>query len=181
MKPQTITVAAALAVTTLAGVTVATAITGANGAPARSVLVKRASGARVAVSTPQCSLAGGGGTSAIRVSGVCDGIVTGAFTCVERAKLLGLSIDTPFGRDGQAFHLTIVVSGSAGAGASSEAAAVAQITGLGNVSRWTNRKLTVRIGRNGSVELEQSVLEPEPGTPATGRLTLLGRATCAPK
>ena len=56
-----------------------------------------------------------------------------------------------------------------------------QITGLGNVSRWTNRRLTVRIGRNGSVELEQSVLEPEPGTPATGRLALRGRASCGPK
>ncbi len=181
MRPQPITVAAAVAVTTLAGVIVATAITGASGAPARSVLVNRLSAAPVAMSAPSCSLASGGTTSAVRVSGVCEGLITGAFTCVERAKLLGLSIESPFGRRGQAFQLTVVVSESAGAGTKSEAAAVAQITGLGNVSRWSNRKLTVRVGPNGSVELDRSVLAPEPGTPATGRLTLRGRAACALK
>ncbi len=179
MRPQPITVAAAVAVTTLAGVIVATAITGASGAPARSVLVNRLSAAPVAMSAPSCSLASGGTTSAVRVTGVCEGSITGAFTCVERAKLLALSIDRPFGRRGQAFHLTIIVSGSAGTGTKAGAAAVAQITGLGNVSRWSNRTLAVRVGPHGSVELERGVLEPEPGTPATGRLTLEGRATCA--
>jgi hypothetical protein len=115
------------------------------------------------------------------VSGICAGLLTGGFTCVERATLLGLSIDSPFGRRGQAFHLTIVISNSAGSGKYSEAGAVAQITGLGNVSRWSNRKLRVLVGSNGSVELGPSVLAPEPGTPATGRLTLRGRASCAPK
>ena len=181
MRPQTITVAAALAVMTLAGVTVATAITGAHGAPARSMLVKRIPAAPIVVSAPFCSLPSGGTTSAIRVGGVCRGRLTGAFTCVERGKLLGLSIDSPFGRRGQAFHLTIVISNSAGSGTYSEAAAVAQITGLGNVSRWSNRRLRVRVGPNGSVELVRSALAPEPGTPATGRLTLRGRASCAPK
>ncbi len=60
------------------GVTVATAITGASGAPARSVLVNRIAAAPVAVSPPSCSLPSRGTASALRVSGVCDGVITGS-------------------------------------------------------------------------------------------------------
>jgi hypothetical protein len=158
---------------------VTTAIVGASGAPTQSVLVQRLPASPVEVSAPSCSLASTGTASAIRVAGVCGGRLTGAFTCVERAKLLALSIDSPFGRRGQAFELTIVISDRVGSGRDSEAGAVAQVTGLGNVSRWSNRKLRVRVAPNGSVELSRSVLAPEPGTPATGELVLRGRAACA--
>ena len=178
MRPQAITVAAIVGVAILVAAIVTTAITGASGAPTRSVRVGRIPPAPVEVSAPPCSLAGAGTTSAIRLGGVCDGRLTGDFTCVERGKLLALSIDRPFGRRGQAFHLTVVIPDSSGAGRSSDAGAVAQVTGLGNVSRWSNPKLRASVGANGTVELARSVLAPEPGTPATGELTLRGRAAC---
>ena len=181
MRPRPITVVALVAVLGLAGGIVATAITGASGAPAQSFLVHPIPAARVTVAGPPCSFASPAAAGGIRVGGVCDGALTGAPTCAERAKLLALSFDRPFGRRGQAFHLTIVVSNSSGQGGQSQAGAVAQIGGLGNVSRWSNRELSVVVGPSGSVELQPSTLLPEAGTPATGRLTLSGRATCASK
>ena len=179
MRLQRISVAAILAVAGLVVAIVTTATVGASGAPARSVLVKRLPASRVGVSAPPCELSSTGSVSAIRVTGVCGGRLTGAFTCVKRTGLLALSIERPFGRRGQVFRLTIVVSDPAESGDLSEAGAVAQITGLGNVSRWSNRNVRVRVGANGSVDIDRSALAPEAGTPATGQLRLRGRAACA--
>ncbi len=176
MRPGRSTVAATVAVGLLVAAIVTTAITGANGAPARIVLAARVPAEPVGVSAPPCRLAAAGTTSALRLGGVCDGRVTGGFTCIDRGTLLGLSIDRAFGMLGQAFHLTIVIPETAGA--VSGAGAVAQITGLGNVSRWSNPNLRVQVEPSGSVELGRTVLAPEPGTPATGLLTLRGRAAC---
>ena len=134
---------------------------------------------QVDATVPGCSLAAAGSASAIRVSGTCSGRLTGAFTCTKEAELLALSIKRSFGRQGRAFYLTLVVPDFAGPGAYSDVAAVAQITGLRNVSRWSNRALHLRVGANGAVELDRTALAPEPGTPANGRLTLRGRASCA--
>jgi hypothetical protein len=167
-----------VSVVVLASTIVASAITGANGAPASSVLAPRPLRSPVAVNPPPCALTGKVG-SGLQVGGVCTGNVRGAFTCVRRGKLLALSIENRFGRRGHSFQLTIVVPRSAGTGSRAEAGAVAQITGLGNVSRWSNRKLRVLERSDGSLGLDHGVLRPEAGTPATGNLTLHGLAACA--
>jgi hypothetical protein len=177
VRLQPITVVAGVSVVVLAATIVATAITGANGAPASSVLAPRPLKSPVAVNPPPCALTGGVARGP-QVGGVCTGNVRGAFTCVRRGKLLALSIENRFGRRGHSFGLTIVVSRSAGAGRPAEAGAVAQITGLGNVSRWSNRKLRVLERSDGSLEVGHGVLLPEAGTPATGNLTLDGVAAC---
>jgi hypothetical protein len=178
VRPQPITVAAGVSVVLLVATIVTTAITGANGAPASSVLAHRPPRTAIAVSAPPCALAGGPG-SGLRVGGVCSGRVSGAFTCVRRGNLLALSIRNRFGQRGHSFELTIVVPRSAGTGRHARGGAVAQIAGLGNVSRWSSRSLMAFVRSDGSLELGQSVLRPESGTPATGSLTLGGVAACA--
>ena len=63
-------------------------------------------------------------------------------------------------------------------GGHAKGGAVAQVKGLGNVSRWSNRSLRALVRSDGSLEVGQSVLRPEAGTPATGILTLGGLAAC---
>jgi hypothetical protein len=92
--------------------------------------------------------------------------------------LLALSLDRRFGTRGQTFYLTIAIPDFDGPGPYPEGAAVAQVTGLGNVSRWSNRELRIHVAADGSVELGRAALAPELGTPASGRLTIAGRARC---
>jgi len=182
MKPSAIGVAAVVATVVLAVSIAVTAVTSASGTPAGSVLVSPPRVVRtsqVDVTIPDCTLARSGAVSDIELSGACDGHLTPAFACVE-GEVLALSANRPFGPHGQKFFLTLVVPEFEGPGSYSEVAAVAQITGLGNVSRWTNRELEVEVRDDGSVELSRTVLNPELGTPANGRITVAGRARCKP-
>jgi hypothetical protein len=177
MRPQAITVAALVAVVALVAAIVTTAVTGASGAPAHSMRVSRVPAVAIEVSAPPCSVAPAGTTSAIDLGGVCDGRLGGAFKCVERPDLLALSIEQPFGRRGATFELTIVISGFHGRGTYA-GGVVAQVTGLGNVSRWANRRVRVAARSGRLIEVERSALAPEPGTPATGSVSIGGRAEC---
>ena len=51
-----------------------------------------------------------------------------------------------------------------------------QITGPDNVMRWTHRETLTRVDPAGFVELGRTLLLPEPGTPAKGRILLFGHA-----
>jgi hypothetical protein len=88
-----------------------------------------------------------------------------------------LSVRVPIGGR-NALFLTIVVDGFDGPRVYPEAEAFAQIAGSAQSPRWTRRGLKVRIGPSGAAELGSVQLAPEPGTPASGRLTLGGSAAC---
>ena len=135
-----------------------TAITGASGAPARSTRVSRVPAVadqsiRAAVFASRTR-----GQRARSSSAACaTGRLSGAFRCVERPDLLALSFEQPFGRRGAKFELTIVISGFHGRG-TYPAGVVAQATGLGNVSRWSNRRVRVVAASGRSIDVARSAL-----------------------
>jgi hypothetical protein len=73
----------------------------------------------------------------------------------------------------------VLIPDYTGPGGYPESEAFAQITGPAESSRWTLRDAITSVSPNGTVALGRFVLRPEPGTPATGRLSMTGRAACA--
>jgi hypothetical protein len=160
---------------------VAIAVSSASGTPGGSELATpRPSGgsppAHVAI--PPCRLAASGGASDITVSGACTGRLTETFACARNGGLFALSVRRPLaGRN--VFYLTIVIPDFVGPGGYPEAEAFGQIVGPPNTPRWTDRDVAVRLDPTGSAEVARTLLHAEPGTPATGRIILLGHAACS--
>jgi hypothetical protein len=181
MSRHLISLAAVLAAAGLVIAIVAIGVSSASGTPAGSVLAAPlpvGGAARPPVRLIACSFTPAGGTSAIRVGGACSGKLTAAFACVRSGEFLALSLRRQL-RAGDAFYLTIVVPDFVGPGVYPESEAFAQIFGIANAPRWTDRKLLVVVDPTGSIELGRTVLAPEPGTPTAGRLTVVGQARCS--
>jgi hypothetical protein len=123
---------------------------------------------------------GGGGPSSVRLDGPCAGRLTGAFTCVNEGETQGLAIRRRLA-DGSAFYLTITIPEFEGPGDYSQDDAAAQVIGPADVPRWTSLGfgIAIRATAAGVFDLGETTLLPEPGTPATGVITLSGRAACA--
>jgi hypothetical protein len=166
----------------LAGVIVLTALSSVNGAPRGTVLDRSlAPGPPVpGASTGRCRPGGGSGASSIRLDGACSGTITGDFGCVAAGEFDAATISRPLA-DGRTFFLTIVLTEYAGPGLYSDDDVDVQLRGgPANAPRWTSRgsRLLISARADGSLEVSQGVLLPEPGTPATGVITLGGRAAC---
>jgi hypothetical protein len=174
--------AALVGVGVLAGVIALTALSSVNGAPRGSVLDRPlASGPAVGgLAVGACRPGGGAGTSSIRLDGVCSGTITGGFGCVTAGEFDAATIRRPLA-DGRTFYLTIVLTDYAGPGLYSDDDVSVQLSGgPANAPRWTSRgsRLLITAAEDGSLEVSQGTLLPEPGTPATGVITLGGRASC---
>jgi hypothetical protein len=126
---------------------------------------------------PQCRLPGGPGPSSLPVSGVCKGKLTGPFACLAGHEQFSLTIRRPLG-GGNEFWLTIEIPDYVGPGPYAESEAFVQITGPANAMRWTHRETLTRVDPSGFVELGRTLLTPETGTPAKGRILLFGHAEC---
>jgi hypothetical protein len=111
------------------------------------------------------------------VSGICRGKVTGAFACLAGHEQYSLTIRRPLG-GGNELWLTIEIPDYKGPGPYAESEAFVQIAGPANVMRWTHRETLTRVDPSGFVELGRTLLLPEPGTPAKGRILLFGHAEC---
>ena len=173
---------ALLGVAVLAATITLLAVSSAGGTPSGSELAPdppAATGPRVAPAVPACVLPKTGGPSRVPVTGVCRGGLRGEFSCLARLhEELTMSIRRPIGH-GRVFNLTIVIPDYIGPGGYPESEAFAQITGAAHVPRWTHRDTITRVDPSGFVELGRTVLRPEPGTPAAGRMLVLGHAVCA--
>jgi hypothetical protein len=176
-----LTLAAALGVAVLVATITLLAVSSAGGTPEGAGLAPSPAvpaRPRVAPSVPACVLPGGRGPSAVPVTGVCTGHLRGTFACLARLhEELTLSIRRPIGH-GRVFNLTIVIPEYIGPGGYPESEAFAQITGTAHVPRWTHRETLTRVDPAGFVELGRTVLTPEPGTPAAGRILVIGHAEC---
>ena len=126
---------------------------------------------------PPCRLPAGPGPSSLPVTGVCRGKLTGAFACLAGHEQYTLSIHRPLG-GGNEFWLTIEIPDYVGPGPYAESEAFVQITGPANAMRWTHRETLTRVDPSGFVELGRTLLLPETGTPAKGRILLYGHAEC---
>lgn len=182
MKVDRLWAASVVAAAGLLAVIAITALSSADGAPRGSLLARPATVAGPEVRHVRlgaCSATGGEGASSIRLEGPCAGLLTGGFTCVRAGELQAISIRRPVGH-GYAFYLTIVIPEFKGPGDYSQDDASAQVIGPVNTPRWTSLGFGIEIHATqpGVFELGEGVLLPEPGTPATGVITLSGRAVC---
>jgi hypothetical protein len=159
-----------------------TAVSSSDGAPRGSVLAAPAKVLPTLIDAEalgDCTTTGGAGPSSIRMSGSCSGLLTASFGCVRAGDLQAISIRQRAGR-GLVFYLTIVIPEFEGPGHYSQDVASAQVIGPANTPRWTTSgsHIAIEVTPDGVFELGQGVLLPEPGTPATGVITLEGRAVC---
>ena len=180
MKRRWSLLAVALSVAGLSAATLGTALLSAGGSPEGAVIAAPSqlrSPLAVHPFRGGCSPARGSGASTIRLAGACNGAIAAGFACVGSDESRTLSVRVPIGGR-NALLLTIVVDGFDGPGVYPEADAFAQIAGPAESPRWTRRGLQVRIGPSGAAELGSIQLAPEPGTPASGRITLGGSAAC---
>ena len=127
----------------------------------------------------RCAPGGGDGRSALRIGGTCRGLVTSRFECVEDDELGAFSVRRPIG-GGRELYLTFLIPEFEGPGEYTQDEVAAQVTGPEHVPRWSSRGSNVDIilRRDGVYEIGSAVLLPEPGTPATGVITLAGRVVC---
>jgi len=170
-----------LATAALAGVVCYTALSSASGAPTATLLSRaaRGSGAPVRPARLACSVAEGGAGSSVRLRGACSGVLGGTFACVNEGEVQAVSIHRPL-PGGRGFYLTVVVPEFEGPGTYSDDVVSAQIVDAGDGPRWANIDYGIPIvaTRDKTFELGSATLLPEPGTPATGVITLAGTARC---
>lgn len=182
MKVYGLWTAAVIGGAGLVAVIAITAVSSVDGAPRGRVVAPPAPAVTTrepAVWIGDCSPGGGVGPSSIRLEGPCHGLLTGRFACVHDGELQTLSIRRPLAA-GRAFYLTIVLTEFEGPGDYSQDIVSAQVVGPPNTPRWTSlgSRTPIRVTRDGTFELGDGVLLPEPGTPASGVITLRGRAVC---
>jgi hypothetical protein len=180
MKPRLLTLAAIGAVAGLVVAVVAVAVSSASGTPGGGLAAPSpgpGSGVRP-LPPPACSLPSADGPSAIPVLGVCVGRLTDEFRCVRGAEFFALSIRRPLG-EGNVFYLTVLIPDYTGPGGYPESEAFIQIIGPADPPRWTRRDAITSVSPAGTVELGTFLFAPEPGTPASGKILLTGRAVCA--
>lgn len=179
MKRHLLTLAAVLAFAALVVGTAVTAVTSASGAPVGDHVVTPP---RVAV-VPQhagamgeCTVSPSGTASALRLTGACNGTLTRPFSCV-RGETLALSTDDRSSEAG-VFYLTLVIPEFEGAGDYFEVVALVQVTSSGSVARWVSRGLVARVATDGAIGILPTVLLPQVGTPASGKIEIRGRIAC---
>jgi hypothetical protein len=180
VKPHLLPLAALGALAALVVAVVAVAISSASGTPGGGLAPpsKRAGTGVPRLQPPACVLRGADGPSAIPVSGVCTGRLTGEFRCVKTGDFFALSIRRPLGGR-NVFYLTVLIADYLAPGGYPESEGFAQIIGPADPPRWTRRDAITRVSPDGSVDLGRFLLAPEPGTPATGKILLSGHAACA--
>jgi len=174
--------AAVIATVGLAGLVAFLANSSADGAPNGVLLTqspKVADPPLAGVDFGGCRTAGSSGTGSLVVSGTCAGKLDGAFTCVNEGEDEALSIRRPVA-NGDVFYLTIVIPEFEGPGNYWQDEVTAQLVGPRNTPRWTNLDYGIQIDAThpGVYDLGQGVLLPQPGTPASGVITVRGRAVC---
>src|SRR4051812_34226663 len=100
-------------------------------------------------------------------------------TCVSSGELAALSAARPVGH-GRTLYVTIMLFDYDGPGLYLDDVVSAQVVGPASVPRWTRRgsRVDVRARPDGIYEVGNGVLLPEPGTPASGVITLEGRIVC---
>jgi len=105
--------------------------------------------------------------------------VTANFECVADDELGAFSVRRAIG-GGRNLFLTFLIPEFEGPGEYTQDEVAAQVTGPEHVPRWSSRGSNVDIilRRDGVYEIGSAVLLPEPGTPATGVITLAGRVVC---
>ena len=182
MRIDRLSAAALIATVGLAGLVVFLAVSSADGAPSGVLLTqspKVADPPLPRVPFGGCRTAASGGDGSVAVTGTCSGELTGAFTCVNEGEDEALSIRRPTA-DGDAFYLTIVIPEFEGPGHYWQDEVTAQLVGPKSTPRWTNLDYGVQIDAThpGAFVLGQGVLLPQPGTPASGVITVQGKAEC---
>jgi hypothetical protein len=181
VKRHLLTLAAIVAFAGLVAAVVVVAVSSASGTPGGSVLGAPSprGGPQVRhLPPPACSFEIADGPSAIPVSGACRGRLTGEFRCVKSEELFSLSIRRPLGK-GNVFYLTVLIPDYTGPGGYPESEAFISIIGPADPPRWTRRDAITAVSPEGFVELGTFLFKPEPGTPASGKILLTGRAACA--
>jgi len=177
-----LTAVAVVAVAGLAAVITITAVSSANGAPRGQILYRhseRPSTPLPAVELGDCAPAAGRGRSALQLEGTCHGLLKGPFACVADGELAALSVRRPIG-EGRTLYLTFLIPEFAGPGEYTQDEITAQVVGPEHVPRWSSRGsyVDIVVTPNDVYEIGNAVLLPEAGTPATGVITLHGRAVC---
>ena len=118
------------------------------------------------------------GTSDVQLSGACTGELTSAFGCVAIIDDLYLS-----GRrmldPAHVLYLTVnVESYHQRPGDFAAAQAVLQLTGPTTVERWSNYTVALHVNADHSVRLPSVDLAADPGTGASGTVTVSGSLNC---
>jgi hypothetical protein len=172
-----VTAAAVLAFALLATVVVVFAHSSANGAPdGRTIGVTRATTTeRTSTSAVECDTAKRTTYAGIVVQGACVAQLSGSFTCVA-GETTSLSTSAPIDSK-RTLYLTLVLPEDEETTAPVGAAYV-QITGGAQVPRWSSRRLTLDHTHNEWIGFNGAVLTAEPGTGATGTLTISGEGRC---
>jgi hypothetical protein len=172
------TIAALLGIVLLVGVIVAFARSSASGAPEGRVKVAPATttGAPGPV-TASCNTARPSSSSGFIVTGTCLAQLPSTFTCVEN-EATSMSASAPLDAS-RSMYLTVVAPESPGTPTRPAFATVyIQVTGGPVTPRWVNRKVTLVRSHIEWIGLNNVVLQPEPGTGATGTLTIAGEGHC---
>ena len=169
--------AALLAFALLATVVVVFAHSSANGAPdGRTISVTPATTTgRMPPHDVECDTAKRTTYAGIVVQGACVAQLSGNFSCVA-GEMTSLSTSAPIDSK-RTMYLTLVLPGDEEAAAPT-AAAYVQVTGGSQVPRWSSRRVTLDHTHNEWIGLNGAVLTAEPGTGATGTLTVSGEGRC---
>ena len=117
--------------------------------------------------------------SDLHLTGSCQGHVTNGFACLAAIDDLYLSVRVPVDRE-RFFYLTVNVESYRGPRIYSNVQTVAQLTGPSGVERWSGRDATVHVHADHSIQVSRAVLPAEPGTGATGSISMSGAAGCLP-
>jgi hypothetical protein len=170
------TLAALAGVALLVGVIVAFAHTSASGAPEGRVKVAPATttGAPRPV-TASCNTARPTTTSGFIVTGTCLAQLPSTFTCVDN-EATSMSTYAPLDAT-RSMYLTVVAPEPVGT-RFAPATVYIQVTGGPVTPRWVNRDVTLVRSHVEWSGLNNVVLQPEPGTGATGTLTIAGEGHC---
>jgi hypothetical protein len=172
-----VTAAALLVFVLLATAVVVFAHSSANGAPdGRTIGVTPATTTgRTSPSDIECDTAKPTTYAGIVVQGACVAQLSGNFTCVA-GESTSLSTSAPIDSK-RTLYLTLVLPDDEETTAPVGAAYV-QVTGGSQVPRWSNRRVTLDHAHNEWIGLNGAILTAEPGTGATGTLTISGEGRC---